>query len=476
MTAPSTGTWVRVSRGALPKIILIVTGLSVPIGLAIAAPMAQLGTLVLGTAVHFVVGWLGGVAVVFMLLGAVFLPRAGRSLEVDAEGVALRTGRRVIQASEVRHAYRIPDSVRDGRFQLRLAVPGGLDALVGISTVPPVELTASALAALIRLVARAPIEPDGEFAVRPPLVADLAPRSDPQGFADRLATTLLPFETFTYTKAVLLTELESARRVGEGALVADDVVRDLGLVAPYTTNAPKLRATVAQAESATRAASGKRGFFRLQGATYKAALRETEGWLRSTSSPVNASHGAGWGWGLALVVVALAEPWIAMASIVNPNSLVAAGFAPAMGMTVFALLGWPFLAWGGFVLMWRGRVARFERARAATLLVRQRGGPVPEPVAAFFGAPYPEQAYRYGLYILLLGYGILALAGGLTVVMVGFGRIENWDASGAAIGLGVLMAVSSAPLFYLALQIGTQMPGRAVRSHMIWRAIATTAS
>ena len=475
MTASATGSWVRVSRTTLPKIIAIVAVLSVLMGFAIAAPMSQLGTLVLLTPVHFVVGWLGGFVVVFLLLGVVFLPRASRSLEVDAEGAALRLGRRVIPASEVRHAYRIPDPVRDGRFQLRLAVPGGLDAIAGVSTVPPVELTESALAALIRLVERAPIEPESEFAVRPPLVEDVAPVSDPQGFADRVATTLLPFETFTYTKAVLLAELGRARRASVGAPVADGVVRDLGLVAPGTTNAPKLLATVEQAETAARAAPGKRGFFRLQGATYKAALRETEGWLHSMSSPVAASHGASWGWGLALVVVALAAPWIAMASIVNPYSLVAVGFAPLMGLAAFALLTWPFFAWGGLVLMWRARVARFERARSAALLVRQRGGAVPDSVAGFFGPPFPEQAYRTGVYLMLVMYSVLALAGGLTVVTLGLGGIENWDASAAAVGFGVLMAASSAPLFYLALQIGTRAAGRAVRSDVLWRAIASKA-
>ncbi len=464
--------WVRVSRGTLRRVTLIVAGLSGAIALAIAAPMSALGTLVLGVPVPSAVGWAAGTAVVFVLLGAVLLPRAGRALDVDVDGAALRLGRRVVPVSAVRHAYRIPDSVHDGRFQLRLAIPGGLDALVSVSPTPPVELTDQGLAALIRLVERSGIEPDVSVPARPPIGDELGVRDGTQRFADRLGTALLPFEVVSFSKAGLLAELANAQRGAAGAPAAHDVARDLGLQVPGTTHAPEIGATLREAATAEAGVTGKRGFFALQRASYRIALGETEAWLRSASAPVAAGHGALWGWGLAVVVLALVAPWLGAASILSVTVLLTTGLGPVMGFTAFALLTWPFFVWLGLVLMWRARVARFERARSAALLVRQRGGTVPETVARFFGPPFPERAFATGLYLMLIADVVLTLAGGLTVVAIGFGQVENWSGSFAAIWLGALMAASSVPLFFWALRIGTRAAADAVRSHVLWRAIA----
>jgi hypothetical protein len=122
--------------------------------------------------------------------------------------------------------------------------------------------------------------------------------------------------------------------------------------------------------------------------------------------------------------------------------------------------------------LWGARVQRYGRARTATLLARQRGATAPDHVVAFFAPPFPEQPYRSGLYLLELVLSVLLLAGGLATIAVGFGQVENWDASWVAVVFGAIMLLPSPVLFYAALQLGTRMPASLVRSHVLARVIA----
>ncbi|CAN5627952.1 hypothetical protein BH10ACT7_BH10ACT7_16400 [soil metagenome] len=464
--------WIRIGRGGLPRVALIVLVLALVIALFIAAPMAQLGSLVSGTPLPFGIGYLGGVVVVFVLIAPLVLPRATRPLSIDASHTVLRVGLRTIPASDVRHAYRLPDGQFDGRFQVQLAVPG-LDPLVGVSAARPAELSSEELDALLALLANSPIEPDVGVTLRPPLGGELGSRDDAQRFDDQLADVLLPFERMTYSKPTLIAELEKIRDALAGEAVGESsaTIRDLGLVTPGTTNAPLRRRTL----SAVPAQVGPaRGFWALQGGPYNKQISDVEQWLRSVGHAVAAPRDWQWWVGLLLVVFGFASPWLSAAAAFPATFYSSTISIPTMmGVFVFFLLSWPFIVWPGFVLMWRARIGRYERARRATLAVRRQRVTVPQPVAAFFGPVFPEIALLNPLLWLVLAESMVLLVGGLTSITLGAGQVENWDALPLGLPVGVTMVLASVPLFAWGVRLIRDGAAQQLRADAFWRAIAS---
>lgn len=467
------GEWTRIGRGSLPRLALIIALIALGIALFIAAPVAQLGTLVLGVAVPFWLGYLAGAVVVFILIAPLLLPRATRPLSVDASRTRMRVAGRTFPSSDVRHAYRLPDPQFDGRFQLQLAVPG-IDPLVGVSTASPAELSVDELGALLQLIENSPIELDPGVIPRPPLGDELGVRDDAERFDDDLAATLLAFERMSFPKPTLIAELRRIRDSPYGAPVgrSASTVRDLGLVAPGTTNAPERRRLLG---ALPPQAGPSRGFWALLGSAHRSRLAEVESWLRSFGVPVASSRGWHWSLGLALIVLGLASPWLSGA-IAVPALFASGGtgaFASLMGVVVFFVLTWPFIVWPGIVLMWRARISRYETARSGVLAVRRQRVAVPGEIGSFFGPPFPEVAFLNSLVWLVVVESIVLLAGGLTSIAIGVGQVENWEALPLGVPVGVLMVLASAPVFAWGVRIIRDGPVRQVRADAFWNAITS---
>ena len=372
--------WTRIGRGSLRKTALIVLAISAVVAIFITAPMSRFGPLLFGTSLPLVVAYLASVIVVFSLIAPLMLPRATRPLYVDSTNSRIRVGLRSMPIDELHHAYRVPDPQADGRFQLKLGVRG-LDALIGISAKSAAELSDGEMDALIALIERAPIEPDPALPLRPPVGGELGKRTDAEDFDDALTHVLLPYETTTFAKATLLRELRAIRGglTRRGMDEADVIIRDLGLVAPGTTNAPERQAAIAK--EAARSSGPARGFWALQGSRHRSALAEAESWLSAESGGrFTPRRGWRWGAGLAIIVVGLVSPWVAFSVVVSNIVLFNDDSGAFVGPISFFILAWPFIVWAGFMLMWQSRIARFDRARRAALEVRRGGTEVPDEI------------------------------------------------------------------------------------------------
>jgi hypothetical protein len=470
--------WIRIGRGRFWASALVVLGLSVGIALFIAAPMTQFGPVLLGRSIPWIIGYLVSIVVVAILIAPLLLPRATRAVYVDRSFSRLRVGLRARSVSEIGHAYRLPDGLADGRFQLRLALPG-IDALVGVSSKLPAELSTDEFDALIALVERTSIEPDPAATLRPPLGDELGERTPAEVFSDDLARGLLAHETMSFAKPTLLAELHSIRAAleGTGTGVGTAVVRDIGLVVPYTTNAPVQQATVAEA-TAIGETGPKRGFFGTLSASYRAELANAETWLEShgepsrPNSPTTVAR-----WGIVVLVVGLAAPWLSLgimvASIIGGPLGASLDLGAAGGGVAFAFLTWPFIAWAGIVLNWSGRNRRFESIRSRAFSARARGHDIPSEIAGLFAPRFADVAYLNHLLIFLIFQTIVLLAGGLTMFSASMGQVENWGPSAFAAIIGIVMAVASVPVFTFAVQVIARFGTRYVRAVAMWRAIAS---
>ena len=472
--ADRSGEWTRIGRGGLKGTALFVLVLSAVVALFITAPMGQFGPVLFGVEIPVVLAYIASVIVVVLMFAPVMLPRATRPLFVNTSATRIRVGLRSMPVTELHHAYRLPDPQFDGRFQLRLAVRG-LDALVGISASPPAELSVAELDSLIAVIEAAPIEPDPEVMLHPPIGDELGERSAAEQFSDDLSRVLQPFDQTTFAKATLLRELRIVRNtlVGGGTGEGTAFIRDIGLVAPGTSNAP-VRLTALAAE-AMRDRGPKRGFLAMQGSAYRSALRETEAWIATASSGSFAAR-LGWQWpvGLLVVIAGLLSPWIAVLVIVlsilvffNPDIAAVGGPVP------FFVLIWPFIVWAGLMLMWHGRISRFQRARAAALEVRRGGVDVPPTVAGFFGAPFPEVAYVNPNIVHLVSQFIVLLAGGLTAVAVSNATAGLSGGLPVGIPVGILMVLSSAVVFTVLVRTMGTAPLRQLRARAIWTALSS---
>ena len=471
---PHSGEWIRIGRGGLGRTALFVLVLSAVVALFITAPMRQFGPVVFGVEIPIVPAYLASVIVVVLMFAPAMLPRATRPLFVNASGTRIRVGLRSMPLEELHHAYRLPDPQFDGRFQLRLAVRG-LDALVGISDSPPAELSVAELDSLIAVIEAAPIEPDPAVMLHPPIGDELGERDAADKFSDDLSRVLQPYDQATFAKATLLRELRIVRTtlVGAGTGEGTAFARDIGLVAPGATNAPVRLAALAAEE--IRVGGPKRGFFAMQGSAYRAALRETEAWITTASSGRFAAR-PGWQWpvGLLIVIAGLLSPWIAVLVIVlsilvffNPDIAAVGGPVP------FFVLIWPFIVWAGLMLMWRGRISRFQRARTGALQVRRSGVDVPPAVAGFFGAPFPEVAYVNPSIVHLVSQFIVLLAGGLTAVAVGNATAAVSGALPLGVPVGILMVLSSAIVFTVLVRTMGAAPLLQLRARAFWTALSS---
>ncbi|MGV8884016.1 MAG: hypothetical protein ACOH1T_00315 [Microbacteriaceae bacterium] len=486
--------WIRVGKGSLRTIVLVSLAITAGMAVFIAAPMTEFAPLLFGTTVPWIVGYLVSIVVCFVLIGPFMLPRATRPVYVSAATSQFRVGRRVLSVAELHHAYRLPDSQFDDRFQLRLSVPG-IDAVIPISARPPVELSPLQLDALIALIELAPIEPDPRVTLRPPFGDELGARDSVQRFTDDLARTLVAFETMGYAKATLLTELRIARQTSVGATEGDApaIVRDLGVVAPFTTNAPKRLDLMAEVAAIADEPGTSRGFWGMLSRSYRADLAAVQSWASSVDTtapgepPVTSSTSEPWTspparkiskpWqrpaGLAVIIFGFAAPWLFILPLVGIYLF------PALqrdSMTTYAVLAffiftWPFIVWAGAVLNWRGRVGVYESVRAETFAIRARGVVVPENIARFFGPTFADVAYRDHAIIFFIVQSVLFLGGGLTTIAASNGQVQNWSQNLVGVPIGALMVIASAPIFFMA--IGGKPPTAVLhmRAVRLWKAI-----
>ena len=472
------GAWTRIGRGSIRTMAIVVAGLSLGIAIFIAAPVTEFGPILFGSAVPWFVGYLVSIGVVAVLIAPLLLPRATRPVYVDATVSHVRVGLRTHTVADIQRAYRLPDGLSDGRFQLRLAMPG-IDALVGVSARMPAELSTAEFDALIALVERAPIEPDPDATLRPPLFDELGERDAAQRFSDEISRTLLAHETMTFAKPTLLAELRSMREAlaGTGVGVGTATVRDIGLVVPYTTNAPTQQADVAEA-NAIAAQGARRGLFWTLSKEFRSHAAASESWLESAGAPQGARVGrSSERAGVAVIVGGLAAPWLATlpfffsvfaGGLFGPPDLGAIG-----GLIAFFMLTWPFIVWAGIMLNWRGRVQRFESIRARAVAARATGFAVPPEIAVFVGPRFADVAYLNQLLWFLIVQSLLLLAGGLTMFAASMGQVENWGPSAFAAIVAVVMAVASIPVFGAAVQIIARFGTRTLRAVAYWRAVAS---
>ena len=475
---PQSGTPTRIGRGSIRTMALVVAGLSVGIAFFIAAPVTQFGPILIGAPVPWFVGYLVSVGVVAVLIGPLLLPRATRPVYVDATGGHVRVGLRSRPVGDIQRAYRLPDGLSDGRFQLRLALPG-IDALVGVSARMPAELSTAEFNALIALVERAPIEPDPGVTLRPPLGDELGPRDAAQSFSDDINRSLLAHETMSFAKPTLLAELRGMRDVlaGTGTGVGTATIRDIGLVVPYTTNAPVQQADLAEA-NAIAAEGPKRGLFWTLSRAFRADAAARESWLEPVGAPQVGRVGVfSQRLGIAVIVAGLAAPWLAVipffVSVFIGNLFGAPDLGALGGIIAFFMLTWPFIVWAGIIVNWRGRVQRFESIRRRAVAARATGITAPVELAAFVGPRFADVAYLNQLLWFLIVQSIVLLAGGLTMFAVAMGQVENWGPSAIGAILGVLMAVASIPVFAAAVQLIARFGTRTLRAVAYWRAIAS---
>ena len=468
--------WIRVGRSSVRPVLLLLAGLSVGIALFIAAPMTGFGPLLFGATVPWIVGYLVSIVVVAILLAPLLLPRASRPVYIDPSFTRVRVGLRARSIDDLRHAYRLPDGLADGRFQLRLALPG-VDALIAMSARMPVDLSIAEVDALIALVERAPIEPDPQFTPRPPLGGELGERDAAQLFSDEFARNLLAHETMSFAKPVLLAELAQLRDevAGTGSGVGTAAMRDIGVVAPFTTNAPDLQAVVAEA-AAIAERGPKRGLFVALSSSFRTELVDAERALDVDRS-LSALRAGG---GVALIVAGFAAPWL---GVIPFFLVVFAGIPTADGASIdlgalggviaFAILTWPFVVWSGIVLYWSSRVRRYDAVRAGALASRARGVDIPPRIEVFVGPRFADIAYLNHLLVFLVVQSILLLAGGLTMFAIAMGQVEKWEPSVLGAALGIVMVVASVPVFAMAVQLMARFGARQVRAVALWKAIAS---
>jgi hypothetical protein len=447
------------------------------VGIVITGPMSKFGPMLFGVTLPIVIPYLASVIVVLSMFAPILLPRASRPLYVDSSYGLMRVGLRTMPIDDLRHAYRLPDGLSDGRFQLKLAVPG-IDALVGVSARPPAEMSTSELDALLALIERAPIVPDPALPLRPPLGDELGARSAAEAFDDDLTRVLLDYETTSFAKPTLLSEIQAVRSAVDGTPVdsAAAIIRDIGVVAPGTTKAPRRNAALA-AEAAELSKGPRRGFWALQSARYRAELSSVESWLQSASGNRFAPQ-RGWQWavGLLIIIAALLSPWLSAAALML-NLGRGGTFVEGVGPIAFFIFTWPFIAWAGFMLMWVGRIARFQRARAAALDLRRAGIDLPDELAQFFGAPFPEVAFADPATWHGLVQFIVLLAGGLTTIGAANGATGQYPGEGVSLVIGtvvgVLMVLGSAVVFTLGVRGLGSAPLRQLRARAIFTALSS---
>jgi len=475
-----TGRWTRIGRGSFRAMVLLAIGLSLGIALFIAAPMTEFGPVLLGATVPWFVGYLVSIGVVLVLIAPMLLPRATRPVYVDASGARVRVGLRTHAVSDIHRAYRLPDGLSDGRFQLRLALPG-IDALVGVSARMPAELSTAEFDALITLVERAPIEPDPSVTLRPPLDHELGERAAADAFSDNVSRGLLAHETMSFAKLTLLAELRLLREslAGTGTGVGTATIRDIGLVTPYTTNAPTQQAAIAEA-TAIAAAGPKRGLFWTLSKAFRGELAAGEAWLHSAAAPSDDARERSARFsttvGLVVIIAGLAAPWLALlpvlAAVFGGGIFGTPDLGSLGGIIAFFFLTWPFIVWAGIMVNWRGRILRFEDLRSRVVAVRAHGIGVPREIANFVGPRFADVAYLNGLLMFLIVQSIVLLAGGLTMFAVAMGQVENWGPSVIAAAIGVLMAVASIPVFAIAVRVISRFGTRQLRAVAYWKAVA----
>jgi hypothetical protein len=198
-----------------------------------------------------------------------------------------------------------------------------------------------------------------------------------------------------------------------------------------------------------------RGFFGTMSKKYRTERAAVEAWLRGvnpTSDVPTFGRLTGLGW--ALIALMIVWPVIAMAAFAVVLYWAPGGLStpsPIFGVLFFVSFVFilsPIIIWAASVLIWYARIRRHRALRKAVLAERGRGV-IPLEIRNFFGSPHPDGYIEQSLLYLWAAAWCLAIAGGVTSVIVGF---ATWDVYGPVasvftIVLGAAFALASFPWF-----------------------------
>jgi hypothetical protein len=413
-----------------------------------------------------------GVWIALFIIGAAFtaaitwryLP--GRGV-IDLDAQTLAVGRRTVPFAELTRVYRIAGGENPAEFGVRFQISSGRDLRLQVSSRSFTDVTIAQLDATLAMVKRAPIELDPRVTARPPVAGELGERSTREKVADTTAELIMLFEETSYRAAVLVAELERARDVlsdSDGtfpwaigptgnAKVAEILTT---MQSQTTTESAVLPSATSIAIAGAVTVDYKRGFFGTLSTRYRSERTAVESWVKSVNPSVVIPTfarftAAGW------TLVGLMFFWPVI-SIVGFNAALYGGlYLPSpspswwiwpLGFFGFVFFLSPLFYYAGFVLTWYARVRRHRALRAAVLAQRDRGV-VPKEVRDFFGSPHPD-GYIEQPFIYLWGFAwCIALAGGITAIILGF---AGWEVFGPVvsvltIAVGSAFAIGSFPWF-----------------------------
>jgi hypothetical protein len=417
----SDGSWVHIGADTLPRRLLLPSVLTLVTTLGFAGLIALFDG-ALSASIHpFLSSLVVGLPLFAALYAGALLRDVRRGVSVDPVMRRLRVGRRVVPFSQVRRAWRLPAPADSGEVWVRLSIDSGPDALIPLTLggVPALDATRSEL--VLELIGMLPLEIEPGAPLRPPHGDELGVPDAALAVFYAVGERMLAHTETSYAKETLWHEarvsLALARRAeGLPTVPGDEVLPASVMPDPETW---------AFAESGVPGPAippgvgGVPGPARSLGAEYVGRLGLVAGWLQavqgSTPAPSQRPWSLAGGW---TVVLSIAGPWIAFVVAVVALGT-AAGTPPVWPIFLFAFLFffWPIGLWAGLLLQWRGRLARYRRARAAVVAVVARGLRVPPTVSAFFAPSSRDTQYRrhlsgllgvIGSILLLLGLGTFA--------------------------------------------------------------------